>query len=119
MTDRQIDKLPELASDLVRRQVAVLVTAGDAGAVAANHTPRSPSSTVQRLSPKPIACEPGLETLNPGSPGTVCSRPGAGGWGSEHKNSHSNRPCMFDDRILAVHSASSAANRLPPKGRGI
>jgi ABC-type uncharacterized transport system substrate-binding protein len=33
--DGQIDRLPELASDLVRRHVAVLVTAGDAGASAA------------------------------------------------------------------------------------
>ncbi len=31
----KIDRMPELASELVRRQVAVLVTAGDAGALAA------------------------------------------------------------------------------------
>jgi putative tryptophan/tyrosine transport system substrate-binding protein len=33
--DGKIDRMPELASELVRRQVAVLVTAGDAGALAA------------------------------------------------------------------------------------
>jgi putative ABC transport system substrate-binding protein len=33
--DSKIDRMPELASELVRRQVAVLVTTGDAGALAA------------------------------------------------------------------------------------
>jgi putative ABC transport system substrate-binding protein len=33
--DGKIDRMPELASELVRRQVAVLVIAGDAGALAA------------------------------------------------------------------------------------